>query len=456
VTAIVTTSSPYVDVLGAISNARTMFGPLQVAVGLRPRTPRAGRKFDILVLMQNTLDVPVDAIVSLHLPRVDAKGQKDQFTASKTRILIGLRPAETGVASLPAMAYASAAPGDSARFAVEIRTEVLGKGNVVRPDSGMPPLDPAQLPDAVRADLTHLRSATWSAQKSRLQPVVEVPLPLLPGSVNTLTTGFRAGWTSLWTPATTTDPRPLLMLHGTRMLLETLPHLRRLETYVPLLNATFEHFRNAGTALFEPEAALIAKLLTLVLEYASPEESGHGYQQAGPFAITPLLKRPPSTSLVPRLPRWAHDMLRAIDADPAHAANPVRLLTGPLFPALIEDAARFAFPLVIRETGQDLGSQAEQDDYARDLATLVAGKGDPGEYIDFTRIYLPLVMGGLFISHLMPISTEDPQTLLQSLMRVVSTRSATLTEESRPLVSLVYVVAQRVHERYGLSPESNQ
>ncbi|KXK23601.1 MAG: hypothetical protein UZ15_CFX003000549 [Chloroflexi bacterium OLB15] len=99
------------DILGELTQgARVQFGTVDAAVALRPRTPRAGKPFEIIVLLQNTLAAPVDVIVSLRLPEQDAKKQYGQFIAQSNRVIVGMRAAEVGYLSFPAMTLPTTSP----------------------------------------------------------------------------------------------------------------------------------------------------------------------------------------------------------------------------------------------------------------------------------------------------------------------------------------------------------
>ncbi|MBE2184707.1 MAG: hypothetical protein IAE89_14860 [Anaerolineae bacterium] len=437
------------DILGELTQgARAQFGVVDAAASLRPRTPRVGKPFEIIVLLQNTLAAPVDVTVSLRLPEQDAKKQRGQFIAHSSRVMVGMKAAEVGYLSLSAMTLPTTIPGDLYKFAVEIQTRPQAKERRIRTsESGA--ITTELLPERSRDEFAALKSLAYTVKKPLGRSAIEAPLPLFGSGISPMNAAARAGWNSLWTLTGTPDPRPMMYVYGDDLLLETFPRGRRLHSYVPLLKATYEHFRAAGFDLYEPEAEIITKLMVLLLEYAAPVENGHGYANAGRYAVVPMLvNNPMELNPAPELPRWVLEMLRSIDAKAENARDPISLLTGALYPALAYDAARFAFALAERETGENLGSDVEQEHYASELARAL-GQDPQSVTLDFNRVYLPLVLGGLFVNEQMPIAREAPGELVSSILRILNQRSPTLSDEAQPLAEMTRSVINRMEHKYG-------
>ncbi len=437
------------DILGGLTQgARAQFGVVDAAIALRPRTPRVGKPFEIVVLLQNTLAAPVDVTVNLRLPEQDAKKQNGQFIAHSSRVIVGIKAAEVGYLSLSAMTLPTTTPGDLYKFSVEIQARPQAKERRIRtPESGAVAIE--LLPERSRDEFAALKSLAYTTKKPLGRSAIEAPLPLFGSGISPMNSAARAGWNSLWTLTDTPDPRPMMYVYGDNLLLETFPQCRRLHAYVPLLKATYEQFRAAGFDLYEPEAEIITKLMVLLLEYAAPVENGHGYANAGRYAVAPMLvNNPMELNPAPELPRWVLEMLRSIDAKAENARDPISLLTGALYPALAYDAARFAFALTERETGENLGSDVEQEHYASDLARAL--EQDPQSVtLDFNRVYLPLVLGGLFVNEQMPIAREAPGELVSSILRILNQRAPTLSDEAQPLVEMTRSVINRMEHKYG-------
>ncbi|MBW4436536.1 MAG: hypothetical protein KME04_05345 [Pleurocapsa minor GSE-CHR-MK-17-07R] len=437
----------YPDMLGAITGGvRAVIGHAQLAVGIRPRTARAGKPFDVILLAQNMLDVPIDVSVVLHLPAQDIQRKRDQFVSKNARIVVGMGAAETGMIVLPAAVLSTCTPSDKYTFSVEVSVKQIGgDARQIREANGSAPCDFSLLPDAEREVAESLSSVAFSANKKLARSILEAPLPVFPGGLANFVS-LKPGYVRLWSPEIYADPRPLMHMQGDRMLLHVFPAVRRLHTYKPLMSATTDSFRRAGFDLFEPEAALITKLLVLLLEYAAPVESGHGYNVAGRYSVAPmLLKNPMEIPAPPTLPRWTLDMMAKLVRDPNASLQAATLVSESLYASLVYDAIVFAFAMIERETGEDLGTDAEQAHFAGIIMEALQHDGK----LNFSQVYLPLVIGGLLINEQMPVSKDPPDVLLKNFTAVFQRRAATQPDETQPLITLISGIITRMEQRLG-------
>lgn len=439
----------YPDVLGAITGgARCNIGVAQAALAVRPRVPRAGKPFEIILLLQNASDVDVDITATLHLPDVDAKKQRGKFVTKNTRLLVGMAPAEVGYVVLPATTLPDTAVSDTYRIGVEVDAKPLHKPRRIRAAEGGGAFALDYLKPEARALVESLQPLTFSTSKRLGRNLLEAPLSIMSGSLAQIT-DFKPGWVSISRLVDYGDPRPMLHRYGDLLLTKILPRLRRHEVYPLLLEMTGRRFMEAGFALQQSEAVLIAKLMMLIVEYASPNETAHGYIAAGPYSVVPLLERNPlEIETPPTLPHWIRGMLQLVDKDARVADQPAMALAHLLYEELIADAARHAFELIERETGEDLGSPAEIDDYVRMLAGMLRSK----QGLTFSRVYLPLVLGGVLINERMPVSKQSPLELLQSLSTSVETRAVELSDDEAALIEMTERLIDRTGQKYGFRP----
>lgn len=436
------------DILGLLTQGeRCNLGVIQAAVGLRPRAIRAGKPFEVIVLLQNCSEAPIDVALELHLPAHDLKKQRGQFSTRSSRSVVRLRGAEVGWVTLPASVLAGASPGDGYQLAVDVSVRPLDKGRRIRAEQSEPATLADVPPSAVNAALA-LSTLTFSTARKIGRGSIDVHFSVLPSGIGALTT-TSPGFTSLWTLATARDPRPLLTVFGDDLLLHTFPAVRRANSFAPLEQATLRHFADAGFDLLEPELVLITKVLALVLEFAAPSDSGHAFLQAGRLAVAPLLvNNPMNLESAPDLPRWVSELLRRMDAKPALARSPMDLLTGDLYGCLIDDAARFGYALVERETGDDFGTEAEQAAASRSLADQLDGA--PGfAPLDFAPVYFPLVVTGVLINERIPAPGHTAADLLTSLTTIVQRRSTQLSYDMEPLAELTLSLIERTGYKYG-------
>jgi hypothetical protein len=73
--------------------------------------------------------------------------------------------------------------------------------------------------------------------------------------------------------------------------------------------------------------------------------------------------------------------------------------------------------------------------------------------LDFNRVYLPLIMGGVIINDKMPVSKQSPFDLLRSLASVMQTRASAMGEaEESALIEMTERLIDRTGQKYGFRP----
>ena len=434
----------YPDVLGYITGGvRQSLGALHGAVALRPHPVRAGRPFELVVLLQNAGNTPVDVSATVRLPEFDAKRQKGRFAVKTAHVTAQLLAGETGYIALPCLCHAETAPHDAYRLTVEIESKAHGKPERIRQTEGGGAFDMDRLDESRRAALDALRPLDFEVGRggSRLELTFGV-LNVGAGASGDL----KPGWVSLCRLADLNDDRLLLHAYGKPLQVEALPALKRTTLLAPLTQATAQRFAEAGVALDEFEVRAIAKLMTLILEYGSPKFTGHGYQAAGRFAITPLLERSPLELDSPDLlPHWGRGLLRLIDRDGRAAASAAQVVLRMLYDELLRDAVEWGFELVEGATGVDIGSIDERAAYAETLLNALRAKSG----VTFSQAYLPLVMGGILINDSLLIDREDPAELLKGVSLALEARLPDLDENDAPIQEITDVLLERTAQKYG-------
>lgn len=439
----------YPDILGAITGGpRCGIGVAQVALAVRPRVVRTGRPFEVLLLVQNASDVSVDVTATLQLPEADAKKQRGRFISKKTRLVVGMAPAEVGCVLLPAACLADTATGDGYKVGVEVEVKPLSKPRRVRHADGGAPVNYEGLSDASVERIEELKGLTfWTTRRMGLgKTIIEAPFSVMPGRIGQII-DFTPGWVSVTALTDFKDNRYLLHLYGDRLRLNALPQLRRGLLYTPLVEATSTRFKQAGYPLHEAEAALIAKLLMLILEYAMPKETGHGFVAAGRYGVTPLLERDlQQLEAPPDLPDWCLHLLRAIDRDERVIERAGQMIIRYLYPNLLRDGIRHGFDLVLTATGEDLGSPQELEEYGDTVLEMLEAK----QGMDFSHVYLPLLMGGILVHDRLPLPKEDPSDLLKSATAALELRRPECSEEDLPIYDITSRLLEGAGQKYGL------
>ncbi|NDJ61550.1 MAG: hypothetical protein GYB67_10525 [Chloroflexi bacterium] len=435
----------YPDIFSTITGGeRAGIGAVHAALALRPQTAKAGQPLAVIALLQSTVDVPVEVSAAITLPGQDAKRARGRFSTPSPSIAVRLKPAEVGYVLFPVNIAAETAPGTDYKLSVEIEAKPAGKARTIRQPNGGLPGEPGDFSDAAQQKIKALTTLSYATDKRRGRQL-EQRFSVGPGGADQ-PTDRKAEWVSVCALTDLRDLRPLLHLYGRTLHIDVLPQLKREKLYAPLLAETRERFRAAGYPLHDGEAGVIAKLLTLILEYASPKITGHGYVNAGRFDLLTWLDRDPYTfETRPALPTWAAELLYAIARDRRAAAQPIPTIQRLLYPSLLRDAMSHSFALIERETGESLGSAAEMAHFTDHLIKALANKSG----LDFSRVYLPLVLGGLIINEQVLLGRESPGDLLQQVSLDVEQRQPEIQAEAQAVYDLTNDMLDRTGQKYG-------
>ncbi len=436
----------YPDILGAITKgARANLGVAQVALATRPTIPRAGRPFELLVLVQNATDADLDVTVTVALPELDARKHKGRFTAQAGRVVAAVKPAEVGYIVLPILVEADTAPAPGYHLSADIEVKPLGKPQRLRADTGGGSVETQFVPGALKEKIFGLRALTFSTQR-RQTHTFDVAFELAPGKLGEPAAAVKAGWLSVCKVSDYTDDRYLLHRYGSLLQIKTLPQLKRATLYEPLMQTTTAHFQAAGYPIKPAEARLIAKLLTLILEYASPRHTSHGHMAAGIYNVDALIARDPFTwESKPHIPHWTRAYIGYIEKDARTAELATPILTKYIYEDVLRDAIDYAFGLIEKDSGEDVGSTAERATYREKLLEKLKAKAG----IDFSLLYLPLVMGGMIVADLVMMPKEDPSELLKEISHALESRAGECAEDD-PIFIMTQDILWRTGQKYGI------
>lgn len=438
----------YPDILGTITGgSRCVIDAVQVAIATRPRVARVGRPFEVIMLVQNMVDTDVDVTMTLHMPSTDIKKQRERFVTKAQRLLVGIKPAEVGYVMLPASTLPDTAVGEYV-IEVEIAVKTIGRPGRVRQLDGKGKVELTSLPLETVEEIGSLKELTYFTTKKRLGNMIEVPFSLLSGGLGKVT-DFSPGWVSLCRLSDYADARPMLRQYGEQIQTETLPPLKRAQLFQPLLETTRKRFESAGFPLREVEAISIAKLLTLILEYATPRQNAHGHIAARTYNIMAMIERDPlEMEAPPRLPHWFSHFMTYAENDARAFSRPAQVILGYLYEDLVGDAVDYAFALVEESTGENLGDEAEMTQYReRVMNALLNNAG-----MDFSLAYLPLIMGGMIISEQMPLEGEHPADTVKQLGKSVQDRIFDSRDDERPVFDLANQILAQIGQKHGYRP----
>ena len=194
-------------------------------------------------------------------------------------------------------------------------------------------------------------------------------------------------------------------------------------------------FKAAGYPLDPLEAAYITKMLALVILMATPGHDQYDYLGSQQFNVTVLFKHPLPSEI--KLPRWFDGLIRAIAYNEQVADNPIPLICGKLYDALLQDTLPFAFATISKTTGEDMGTDEEIRQYNESYRKLMQGG------MDFGHAYLPLVLGGIIVFDRVIARGELLEDTLRGMSDVLLARETEWTEDN----DLVFLLAKELVNR---------
>lgn len=448
-----TTPSAYPDVLGAVTGGpRLNAGVVQIAIATRPRIVRAGRPFEVLLLIQNASDAEMDVTATLQLPELDAKKQKGRFSAATQRLVVGLTPAETGYVSFPVGCAADTAIAEGYKIGISLEIKGEGKPKRIRPaeggDTALAGLSHVQV-----EAITNLKKLSFSvARRGLMGAALEVTFGVMGAQAGAAPAPpAKPGWIHLWGLESTDGVAELFTRYSSPLANFVISRFTREKLYSPLFQSTREKLTAAG---FEPlpiEAHFITKLLVACLEMADPNEDVIDYLGGEQLNVMRWLQHEGMKPSEADLPNWCQGMLRLMAMDRKALENPPRTLATTLYSDLLLDVIPHALQMVTKITGEDLGSQRDRVEYAQQLIQRL---GQPGAGLPLTLsdAYLPLVMGGIIYYDRAILKDEKIVESLLEMKRQLEIRRDDLLDEDHEMVfSLARRVLDSAMQKHGYS-----
>jgi len=440
----------YPDVLGYITDVeRHNIGFVQMAMAVKPDVPRAGRPFEVIMLLQNMADSVVEVTVTVTVPDRDADGKKDRFIVGVPRLVVSVQPGEVGYASLPVSTTPDAAVSKEYKVSMDISVKAQErKPTRVRTVEGGIPFKINSMPRDKQEPLAKIKQLVFSTTKKSgffRGNALEVTFGLLQGRVGKLAR-LKPGWVSLWSAADHQDDSIMLQKYAEQMRLKILPELRRDKLFKPLLAKTESHFKKIGYELSYAEANFLTRLLVLILEYASASETQHGSLAAGIYDIEGAVAPDVDYSQRNvRLPYWTKRFFSAMAHDARVAKVPVKAIAHFVYEDLLHDAIIYGFEVLEVATGEDLGTPEEMEEYAADVLVRLKKKDE----MSFTHVYLPLVLGGIVSFDKVLLDDERLGDVLQGVRPLVAERKSERTEDNDSIFSMAQNIIEHTLQKYG-------
>ncbi len=376
----------YPDVLNAITGLRIVVDTLHMAIGVHPVSVYLNQPVEIVVVLQNMIDQAMDVKIGLQLPTRDASGRPVHMMTPKKVIDVQMKPGEVGVARLPVVPLAPTMPGDHLPIRVAVRRRSRNGAPVRAPIGGAPASALMISPFKLQA-LQDVDYVEHSPDKS--PEIVTVPFSLAPKRLPAVPPDLKPTYEPIWTAALMAQERANITakLNEARVVAD---ELSQSLIYPPILRAVDEVYAQRGLPLYPGEARAIAKCLAYTLDDSLAFDSTFRLEEA----------------------RWYQTLCQVLAADEsAVKLEAGALVSRYLFEAAMYDAVLVGFGLIRPRVRINLGDKTERANYANKLVNWLAGLVEP----DLNYVYLPLVLGGVVVNHIVGGKNDDPWELIEQL-----------------------------------------
>lgn len=446
------TSVNYPDVLGYITGGqRANMGVVQIAAALRPRIVRAGRPFEMLLLIQNAADIELDVVATLRLPDKDAKGQKGRFVTKAGRLIIRLEPAGVGVVTLPLSTLPDTAVSSDYKIGMEVKVTPTKKEkpNRVRTADGNNTFQLEKLPEERRQKITEFKSLNWTAETGLLRSaIIETELTIMSGTVGTFA-DLHPSWMSLWTLKDHEDKNYLLKRFAPVLKTQILPQFTIRQLLPVFREYTQKRFANSAYKLQAAEIDMIARLLTVLPLYAATDGKKASLMAVGKeynvarYLEDGYIENPENAVL---LPAWFEAFLGVLVKDDRLSAYPVKAIAHFMYDHIMRDAMHHAFTRIEELGGIEVGTLAERNAY---LDNVFAGINN--NVLDFDSLYMPLVLGGVTVCDMVLDKNEKPSEMVQELRQMIDARYREKNEKNAATFQLASQLIEQVANRYTMN-----
>ncbi|MAS35293.1 MAG: hypothetical protein CL610_14870 [Anaerolineaceae bacterium] len=392
----------YPDVLGAITGGtRISIDQLQVALGIFPQRTYINQPVELVLILQNMVDQPMQVKVGIQTPTEDKKGRPVVMDLPKKTITLGLRAGEVGVLRIPVVPRPPTQAGNHFPVRVAVRYRTPKPGRRVRPFSGGPP--PSIL-SISSFKLQVLRDVPFSAETwHHSTDVLTTYFDIAPRVMPDIGGDLKPRYESLWTheELAGTRQKALARVEDAR---RVSTGLTRTNIYLPLRETIEERFAARGLPLHPGEAMAIAKMVTYTLDEGLELEQGFSVEDS----------------------QWFKTLCQVLAYDEnLEDLNKGQLATQYLFEAALFDAIMLGFGVIEPRVNEDLGDTTERVQYANRVLSWMAGQGEP----DLSYAYLPLIMGAILVNELANVKPENPWTMLELLREALRGRARLFTGE---------------------------
>jgi hypothetical protein len=378
-------------VLGDLIEARKRFevNGVHYVMALDPAVVAPGEVTRLRIWLQSCWDVPVQVAISVHLPTPPSP----TFSVIQKRTDVPLEAAEVGEVAIPIACAAEVEPKEYVVPAT-IGAKFETRGLYIRSQE-----NEGQLKDALLSFTTgmSLAASMGLGFVARTRPEQELTLRVKgqprPGASPDLTPTYLSHWTVGELPF---QGQARQQVNDQRLYL--LPQLKREPLYMAFLEESLERLKDAALPLQIGEAIVLAKILTYTVEH---------FLNRADWQDAILV---PAYTLA-----YRYDL--AMD-------DPISLIVRADYARIARLAISLSFGMLRERINRDVWTMEEQ----LAVTDLVADRVERGGVLPVEFLYLPLLLGGLMVSHEVQMPGENLVQSLDLFAKARQQRSPDLAE----------------------------
>ena len=384
-------SSEYPDVLGDLVDARHRLEVNGVHYVMKPdpTTLAPGELVKLRCWLQNCWNVPVEVVIEVHLPSKPAPA----FSAIQTRTDVPLEAAEVGEVTIPIACLPDAVSGTYA-ISVILGVKTKTRGLYVRSKENKSHFEDTHLSFTTGMALSATMGLGFVA---RTQPKQEFTLRVEgapgPASSPDLTPTYLSHWTM---DLLSIQGRARQLVNDQR--LHLLPSLTPQALYKAFLEESRARFQDANLPLHVGEAIFLAKILTYTVRYFLDLPDGHEAVLVPAYVLAYRYNLPTN--------------------------DPIFLVVRADYARIARLAVSLSFGMLRQRIGRDVWSMEEQ----LALTDLIADRVERGGTLPAEFLYLPLLLGGLMVTHQVRMPGEQLEQSLDLLAKARHLRADVLAE----------------------------
>jgi hypothetical protein len=380
------------DVIGEYIDSEERFQTegIQYAGYFEPATIAPEQVTHLFLFMQNTLNVPVQVTVIVHVPETGGflRSGGPILKVLTSKFQLKLAEAEAGLLTLPVTTDEYVEEGKHP-LTIELKVAAPGKPQRVRSATSQTQLDRTLIDSPVGLNLVSTLGATYTEQSVKKasffleiggQPAPSERAPRLEHKYETI-----------WVQGQMENFNQAIQEINSREV-KFQQALQPEAVFAALYSESTFRFAEAGLPLRIGEAIALGKILAYSSHYfLSSSERRNGL-------LVPIWERALET-----------------EADTTDVLDVIRTVG---YYHLLKLSVAVSFGLVAQATGQHQWPLLERQAVANHIADSV----EFGEGLDLDFLYLPLLMGGTYISNQLKLSGEDPQHSLSLMKKAYDAR----------------------------------